>query len=119
MERSDWLVFGRDFIVRTITMETVRFVFNNNNNSNRVLCLQCAKIICLRYGNFFSLQGAFTFCLRCGDLFCLQCADSFSLQSGIVFYVTERKENELYLSSSRSRTTCFHTTTFLQNLVLR
>ena len=25
--RSDWLIFGRDFTVRTITMETVRFCF--------------------------------------------------------------------------------------------
>ena len=27
MVRSDWLIFGRDFTVRTITMETVRFVY--------------------------------------------------------------------------------------------
>ena len=26
--RSDWLMFGRDFTVRTITMETVRFVYS-------------------------------------------------------------------------------------------
>ena len=27
MVRSDWLIFGQDFTVRTITMETVRFVY--------------------------------------------------------------------------------------------
>ena len=27
MVHSDWLIFGRDFTVRTITMETVRFVY--------------------------------------------------------------------------------------------
>ena len=26
IEHSDWLVFGRDFTVRTITMQTVRFL---------------------------------------------------------------------------------------------
>ena len=34
MGENDWLVFGRDFTVRTIAMETVRFAFYNNNNNS-------------------------------------------------------------------------------------